>query len=88
MTSVTALADRYLVPHWRKGWHFISVRAALLQASVLIAWAQMPDDLKNALPGWLMPSIAGFVLFVGTAGAFINQKALKKDHDDEPADRS
>lgn len=70
------LADDRLVPHWRKGWHFISVRAAMLQASVLVAWATMPDDLKNALPSWLMPVIAGFVLFVGTAGAFFNQKKL------------
>lgn len=75
---LVALADAHLVPYWRRGWSFITVRAALLQAAVLIAWAQMPDDLKNALPGWLMPAIAGFVLFVGTAGAFINQKQLKK----------
>jgi hypothetical protein len=79
---LTALADQHLVPYWRNGWHFLSVRAAMLQAAVLLAWAQMPDDLKTALPGWLMPAIAGFVLLVGTCGAFFNQKALMKDKPD------
>lgn len=81
LQRLTAIADEHLVPEWRKGWRFISVRAAALQAGVLIAWAQMPDDLKNALPHWLMPAIAGFVLFVGTCGAFLNQKNLKSDGD-------
>jgi hypothetical protein len=82
MTRLTVLADTYLVPRWRQGWKFISVRAALLQGALLMAWAQMPDDLKTALPGWLMPAIAGFVLFIGTCGAFFNQKSLLKDKPD------
>jgi hypothetical protein len=32
--------------------------------------------LKQALPSWLLPLIAGFVLFVGTVGVMVNQKNL------------
>lgn len=73
---LTAWADAHLVPQWRKGWRFISVQAAALNVAVLTAWASMPDDLKQALPSWLLPALAGGVLFIGAAGAFYNQKKL------------
>lgn len=76
---VTAWCDDHLVPQWRKGYKFISVQAAAINAAFLIAWASMPDDLKTALPSWLLPGIAGVVLAIGTIGAFINQKKLKGD---------
>lgn len=79
---ITAWADNHLVPEWRKGWRFISVQAAGIQAAVLVTWATLPDDLKQALPGWLLPMIAGFVLVVGTIGVFINQKKLKTENAD------
>lgn len=73
--------DANLRADWRKGWRFISLRSAALQGALLIAWAQMPDDLKNALPSWLLPTIAGFCLFVGTAGVFYKQKGLQDGSD-------
>jgi hypothetical protein len=77
--QATQWADDHLVPTWRKGYKFISVQAAGIQAALLVAWAQMPDDLKTQLPSWLLPALAGFVLFIGTVGVFINQKKLKGD---------
>lgn len=73
---LTAWCDAHFVPQWRKGWRFLSVQAAALNIAVLTAWASMPDDLKTQLPPWLLPAIAGGVLFIGTAGAFYNQKKL------------
>lgn len=77
--QITAWADAHLVPEWRKGYKFISVQAAAINAAFLVAWASMPDDLKTQLPSWLLPFIAGVVLAIGTVGAFINQKKLKGD---------
>lgn len=77
--EIVAWCDEHLVPEWRKGYKFISVKAAAINAAFLVAWASMPDDLKQALPSWLLPALAGFVLAIGTVGAFINQKKLKGD---------
>lgn len=74
--AAVAWCDAHLVPQWRKGWRFISVQASAVNAAVLVAWASMPDDLKSQLPSWLLPALAGFVLFIGAAGAFVNQKKL------------
>jgi hypothetical protein len=79
MGRLTGWADAHLVPQWRKAHHFLSIRAAALQGALLLAWAQMPDDMKQGLPSWLLPSIAIFVLVVGTMGVLVNQKSLKSD---------
>lgn len=79
MNKLTCWADAHFVPHWRHVTQFFSVRALALQSAVLIGWAQMPDDLKQSLPHWLLPAIAAFVLFVGTLGAMYKQKDLHKD---------
>jgi hypothetical protein len=81
----TVWADAHLVPEWRKAHRFISVRSAALQAAILITWATLPDDMKTALPSWLLPCIAGFCLFVGTVGVMVNQKSLVTEkHNDAP----
>lgn len=74
--QISEWADNHLVPGWRKAHKFISVRAAMLQAALLSAWTQVPDDLRQSLPHWLFPALAGFVLIVGTAGVMVNQKSL------------
>lgn len=79
-------ADAHLVPQWRKGWRFLSVQAAALNVAVLTAWASMSDDLKQALPAWLLPVLASGVLFIGAAGAFYNQKKLIQSATDAGAD--
>lgn len=73
-TRLTDWADRWLVPHWRHAYRWFSLQAAALQAAVLITWATLPDDMKSALPSWLLPLIAGFVLVVGVVGRMTHQK--------------
>ena len=82
--AITTWADTHLVPQWRKAHKFISIRAAALQAAILMGWAQMPDDFKTALPSWLLPALAGFCLFVGVVGVMTNQKKLLEDKPNEP----
>lgn len=81
LKPVVAWADAHLVPEWRKAHHFLSVRAAALNAAVLVTWVSLPDDLKSALPHWLIPSISMFALVVGVGGALTNQKSLKGNAD-------
>lgn len=79
MNKLVVWADANCVPYWRHVTQFFSVRALALQTAMLIAWAQMPDDLKQALPHWLLPTIAFFVLAVGTVGAMFKQKDIEHD---------
>lgn len=83
MSRLSDWADAHLVPEWRQAYRFISVRAAALQAAVLVTWATLPDDLKSALPSWLIPGVAGFVLVVGVMGTMTKQKLPRKDDDGE-----
>lgn len=71
--AAVAWADVHLIPHWRHAYKFFSIQSAALQAAVLVGWAQMPDDLKQALPSWLLPLLAGFVLAVGVIGRMTKQ---------------
>lgn len=66
-------ADAYLVPHWRHAYKFFSLQSAAVQAAVLVTWASMPDDMKQALPSWLLPAIAFFVLSIGVVGRMTKQ---------------
>lgn len=72
----TAIESR-LVDDAAQAWRWISVRAMTLDAAFLTTWAAMPDDLKGALPSWLVPAIASAVLIVGIIGRLLKQK----DHD-------
>jgi hypothetical protein len=58
---------------WRNAARFISIRAAAGQTAFLIAWSQLPADLKGYLPGWLMPGIAMTFLGVGVFGIMVRQ---------------
>lgn len=71
-----AWADDHLIPQWRHAYKFFSIQSAALQMAVLMTWATLPDDLKSALPGWLLPCIAGFVLSVGVVGRMTHQDAI------------
>jgi hypothetical protein len=76
---ISSLLDRHCVPYWRKAYRFASIRALVVQSSLLIGWAQLPDDLKQSLPKWLLPIIAFFILVVGTLGAMYKQKGISND---------
>lgn len=54
-------------------WRWISIRAMAIDSAFLISWATVPADLKAALPSWLVPMMAVFVLVVGMIGRVIKQ---------------
>jgi hypothetical protein len=57
----------------RHAWRWLSMRAMALDTAFLVVWATLPDDLKQALPSWLVPTMAVFVLCVGMIGRILKQ---------------
>jgi hypothetical protein len=62
-----------LVHNWRFAWRFFSMQAMAINTAFLATWAVLPDDIKSALPSWLVPVAAVFLLVVGMAGRIIKQ---------------
>lgn len=75
--KITHIADTRLVPGWRKGYKWFSMQAMGINAVFLLTWAAMPDDLKSALPSWLAPLMAVFVLAAGMAGRMTHQPGVE-----------
>ncbi len=68
--------DRHLVPYWRKAPRMFSVQAITLQTTAILAWSQLPSDLKEALPHWLLAVLALLILSAGVIGALIPQRKV------------
>lgn len=64
---------------WRQASKFISIRAAAAQAAFLLAWAQLPDDLKSYIPHWLGTVVALALVLVGVLGVLVVQKESSND---------
>lgn len=74
LANIRAKIEARLVDDARKSWRWISVRAMALDTAFLVTWATIPDDLKSALPSWLVPACASAVLVIGIVGRVIKQK--------------
>jgi hypothetical protein len=62
-----------LVDNWKQAWRWFSVQANLLNMAFLATWALLPAKFQDALPEWLMFSIAGTLLALGVAGRLVTQ---------------
>ncbi len=67
-----------LVDDIAHAWRWTSMRAMALNTAFLVVWATLPDDLKSALPSWLIPAMAIFVLCVGMVGRILKQSPPEK----------
>lgn len=63
-----------LVPYWKTAWRWLSMQAMTFNVAFLATWAILPDDLKSALPSWLVPFVAVAVLLIGIAGRMVHQE--------------
>ncbi len=63
-----------LIHNWREAWRWISMWAMAANVAFLGTWAALPDDLKTALPSWIVPTAAVIVLVIGMAGRLIKQE--------------
>lgn len=80
--ALIATVRAHLVDDWKQLHKFYSVRAAAAGAVILTAWPEVPDDVKAALPGWVVQGFAYAVLFAAIAGAAVKQDLGKPPADD------
>jgi len=62
-----------LVDDAKQAWKWFSVQAMALTALFLTAWGSMPDDLKAAIPQWVVALVAVAVLILGIVGRLVQQ---------------
>jgi len=63
-----------LIAEWKQAYKMFSVQAMGLSTAGLTTWALLPEDLKAALPHWLVPAVAAATLALGIAGRLVSQK--------------
>ena len=64
----------HLVDDAKNAAKWFSVQSMVFVSALLGTWTQLPDDLKSALPTWLVPVIAMVVLALGLIGRLVKQK--------------
>lgn len=63
-----------LVPDWREAYRWLSVQGAALGLMLIGAWNTVPEELRAALPTWLVATIAVIVLLGVILGRLVDQK--------------
>lgn len=63
-----------LIDEWRRSWRWFSMQSMGFATVLLGTWAALPDDLRAALPDWLVPAIAVCVLMLGIVGRLVAQQ--------------
>lgn len=62
-----------LVSDWRQTWRYYSTQAMALGAAVQLAWAELPEDLRAAVPAdWVSYGTAA-LLALGVLGRLVKQ---------------
>jgi hypothetical protein len=62
-----------LIPNWRKAWRMFSVQSMTAAAALQGAWAAVPVDLKDRVPGGVIPWLTVALLVLGVVGRLIDQ---------------
>lgn len=57
-----------LVADWKRAWRWHSVWIAGLLASLPVAWASMPPDLKEHVPDAWLPYVSGVMFLAFLVG--------------------
>lgn len=71
----------HLVPYARKWYRLRSVQIMSIQSSVILAWSQLPEDLRTAIPPWVLASLAIGLLALGVFGAITIQEKVHQNVD-------
>lgn len=65
-----------VVRDWRHIWTYFSTQAMALAVTAQVAWANIPPDLRDAVPReWVAYGTAG-LLALGIVGRFVKQKDM------------
>ncbi len=67
----------HLIADWKQAHRFLSVQIAGLGALLTGVWSQVPDDIKNHFPSWLVSVFSAAILL-----SIIAARVTKKPSDD------
>jgi len=63
-----------LVDNWKSAWRWFSIHCLWIAAAIPNVWAELPSDLKSAIPPGTMGAIAALVAICGIAGRLVDQE--------------
>ena len=81
--TVSAQAQKRVIPEWRRAWKWFSVQAMVVSAAIQLGWASLPDDMKSKLPEKLCNKISIVTLFLGIGGRVLQQELEPKPKEDK-----
>lgn len=67
-----------LVPNWRESWRWFSVQALVAIAALPMVWAEMPADLKAAVPDGSLMWITVALALAGMIGRVVDQGSQRR----------
>ncbi|HFG0069304.1 hypothetical protein V6124_11840 [Klebsiella pneumoniae] len=62
-----------LVDDWKSAWRWFSMHALVLAGIIPTVWAELPTDLKTAIPPGAMGAITAVIAACGVVGRLVNQ---------------
>jgi hypothetical protein len=63
-----------LIDEWRGAWRWFSMQAMALAAALQGAWAALPDDMRQHVPGRIVTAATLALLVLGIGGRLVKQK--------------
>ena len=66
-----------LIPNWRRAWRMFSVQAQGIALAILGGWQMLPNSARDAVPTWIVLSLAMAVIALGIVGRLIEQPSVK-----------
>ncbi|KGU41848.1 MULTISPECIES: hypothetical protein [Xanthomonas] len=72
--------------NWHKWWSAKLDAAALMVGSVAVAYSQLPDDWRAALPPWSLTALAGVGLVIKSASLILRGAKQPSLEPKRPAD--
>lgn len=68
-----------LVDNWRNWWKWLSMHAMIGATAIQGAWMQVPEDMKQHVPAYLVSGATIALLVLGIVGRLIKQPEKEKD---------
>ncbi|HBZ4253129.1 hypothetical protein [Raoultella planticola] len=62
-----------LVDDWKSAWRWFSMHALVLAGIIPTVWAELPTDLKTAIPPGAMGTITAVIAACGVVGRLVSQ---------------
>ncbi|HBS5624259.1 Uncharacterised protein [Klebsiella pneumoniae] len=62
-----------LVDDWKSAWRWFSMHALVLAGIIPTVWAELPLDLKTAIPPGAMGTITAVIAACGVVGRLVSQ---------------